>query len=98
MRSRRTLPVHPHSRGEHGNPSAQLEEAYGSSPLARGTSISVSLAAHKWRFIPTRAGNISRARPGRGATPVHPHSRGEHACCYGNSYVSSVHPHSRGEH
>ena len=36
-RSRRGRPVHPHSRGEHGAETKDVEELLGSSPLARGT-------------------------------------------------------------
>ena len=71
--------VHPHSRGEHILEHCQLFGDFGSSPLARGTPRGSALEGAIRRFIPTRAGNTPD-RASRGDwSPVHPHSRGEHA-------------------
>ena len=55
-----------------------FSEDYGSSPLARGTLRSSSLAPPLQRFIPARAGNTPDERLCRRPCPVHPRSRGEH--------------------
>ncbi len=70
-------PVHPHSRGEHSSRMNRDVQRIGSSPLAWGTLVP------RWhirpdRFIPTRVGNITLRNSVRRASPVHPHSRGEH--------------------
>ena len=72
-------PVHPRSRGEHGNVILIVSVEAGSSPLARGTPIVHDGAHGESRFIPARAGNtlLERSR-GRGRA-VHPRSRGEHS-------------------
>ena len=71
-------PVHPHTRGEHGEGVWVGVESLGSSPHPWGTPVAQAGAHPGGRFIPTPVGNTSaRRRPGnRGA--VHPHTRGEH--------------------
>ena len=55
-----------------------LEWRFGSSPLARGTFVSLHRVQNNPRLIPARAGNISpRSSPAR-PMPAHPRSRGEH--------------------
>ena len=71
--------VHPHSRGEHLEGLSVTDVPVGSSPLARGTHSPLPRAVLRHRFIPTRAGNTRAMRRSAWKTPVHPHSRGEHA-------------------
>ena len=54
-----TMPVHPRSRGEHEAMTLAEREAYGSSPLARGTLALALHGALVARFIPARAGNTA---------------------------------------
>ena len=75
---RRDPPVHPRSRGEHMRTECSRPSSSGSSPLARGTRARPGVGAIPHRFIPARAGNTDGRRSRRGATPVHPRSRGEH--------------------
>ena len=73
-----SVTVHPRSRGEHRDGKEIVRNLRGSSPLARGTHVSISPLLLLLRFIPARAGNTG-ARGARYATPaVHPRSRGEH--------------------
>ena len=51
--------AHPRSRGEHELAAAQVENAKGSSPLARGTLVAVAAAGGAGGLIPARAGNTS---------------------------------------
>ena len=51
-------PAHPRSRGEHSPFSFSPLNPFGSSPLARGTSICILMMAPFARLIPARAGNI----------------------------------------
>ena len=69
--------VHPHSRGENEGPRAARPVDDGSSPLARGKFCSQNKPTATRRFIPTRAGKITRRRTRYLPLPVHPHSRGE---------------------
>ncbi len=71
--------AHPRSRGEHRKTRSGEWGTPGSSPLARGTCISVARARPPARLIPARAGNIGRYPPARTCRPAHPRSRGEHA-------------------
>ena len=60
MVSKLILPsAHPRSRGEHPHASTPSSDESGSSPLARGTSLSGAWRLGGWRLIPARAGNIS---------------------------------------
>ena len=70
--------AHPRSRGEHVPVTFAPERAFGSSPLARGTSYAAALRSIVARLIPARAGNISRHGPRFCARAAHPRSRGEH--------------------
>ena len=63
-------PVHPRSRGEHGERLDRRSSPCGSSPLARGTQRRGLHAACRRRFIPARAGNT------RPAPSVPPSNRG----------------------
>ena len=76
--SRRRIPVHPHSRGEHLADAGALNVPNGSSPLAWGTRKTISSSKPTRRFIPTRVGNTHMHKAARERLSVHPHSRGEH--------------------
>ena len=54
---RRTVPVHPHVRGEQHEVMLLTFCAYGSSPRAWGTAFSCALVIAVLRFIPTCVGN-----------------------------------------
>ena len=71
-------PVHPRSRGEHGDRRHPILGENGSSPLARGTRPPGPRPDARSRFIPARAGNTRERTSGHGGSPVHPRSRGEH--------------------
>ena len=53
-----TRPAHPRSRGEHLEQMRVPATRGGSSPLARGTSLTNLQVAQELRLIPARAGNI----------------------------------------
>src|SRR3970040_2047353 len=72
--------VHPHTRGEHSHRGAAQEHFHGSSPHAWGTRLPPRSLCAATRFIPTRVGNTSSSMPAGRPSPVHPHTRGEHAC------------------
>ena len=72
--------AHPRSRGEHHFSVSFRCRFGGSSPLARGTLLSVFNRVREKGLIPARAGNTRRLRRLRGWTGAHPRSRGEH--CY----------------
>ncbi len=55
----RSLPVHPRWRGERASAAHGVEDAAGSSPLARGTPERNRRRLHGERFIPAGAGNAS---------------------------------------
>ena len=78
QREAATRPVHPRSRGEHSWARSSAVRVVGSSPLARGTRRRAGVHPRSRRFIPARAGNTGRPRPGSPPPPVHPRSRGEH--------------------
>ena len=69
--------VHPHSRGENRREFSWQKFLQGSSPLARGKCRPRPRSRREPRFIPTRAGKISRDVNRRKKSGVHPHSRGE---------------------
>ena len=71
--------AHPRSRGEHVSPPFSDPLAFGSSPLARGTSRLRCAYRYSVRLIPARAGNIPARRGGHAPSPAHPRSRGEHS-------------------
>ena len=70
--------AHPRSRGEHAAMCPRVGVAFGSSPLARGTSFTASSFRMAFRLIPARAGNIHTFSLIHCAAPAHPRSRGEH--------------------
>ena len=70
--------AHPRSRGEHYSTSHWLLSFFGSSPLARGTSVYRRDFHPTGRLIPARAGNMRRAPTDCATAPAHPRSRGEH--------------------
>ena len=72
------LPAHPRSRGEHLLRLRAALTNFGSSPLARGTRITVRGARGRRRLIPARAGNTSRPVQWSCHCTAHPRSRGEH--------------------
>ena len=72
-------PAHPRSRGEHKPSLTTVCRTHGSSPLARGTFITVDNTGGLVRLIPARAGNIEPSESGRWKVSAHPRSRGEHS-------------------
>ncbi len=70
--------VHPRWRGEHAYRQVQGNEDAGSSPLARGTHLQLSLGNLQIRFIPAGAGNTKNISHSIRSTTVHPRWRGEH--------------------
>ena len=75
---RSSVPVHPHTRGEHYERAARSIPIGGSSPHAWGTQSGIHFRRRFYRFIPTRVGNTFAAAWALLGTPVHPHTRGEH--------------------
>ena len=71
--------AHPRSRGEHRSCASCRICWNGSSPLARGTSMSPAAFCIAARLIPARAGNISAMPDKLLRAAAHPRSRGEHA-------------------
>ena len=70
--------AHPRSRGEQDGVIMQAKAQFGSSPLARGTLVEVSVPAKVLRLIPARAGNTGVEFLRRSVISAHPRSRGEH--------------------
>ena len=70
--------VHPRWRGEHLEFEAVVEDAFGSSPLARGTRRTPASCRQVLRFIPAGAGNTRRRAADAIHAAVHPRWRGEH--------------------
>ncbi len=75
---RRSLPVHPHTRGEHSWRTSRSASAFGSSPHPWGTHHSLRPSSPFPRFIPTPVGNTSMNPQNKRTRSVHPHTRGEH--------------------
>ena len=71
-------PAHPRSRGEHVIGEATTTYEGGSSPLARGTLVSLRSRCLRGRLIPARAGNIDSYGDKVIKGAAHPRSRGEH--------------------
>ena len=70
-------PVHPRWRGEQNLAGANLRDANGSSPLARGTGMTMPPARLLVRFIPAGAGNRVMVLSCGLWLAVHPRWRGE---------------------
>src|SRR3989344_5293813 len=94
----RSLPVHPHARGEHVSQNAHKQGGHGSSPRAWGTPYRANDMHTALRFIPTRVGNTQSWPDRSPANTVHPHARGEHMWFLTEFHYIGVHPHARGEH
>jgi len=73
-----TLPVHPHTRGEHTGTESRIENCTGSSPHTWGTLRIDLIADQIRRFIPTHVGNTPLPIGALALITVHPHTRGEH--------------------
>ena len=76
---RLVLAVYPRWRGEHLIATQAEVEAYGLSPLARGTPLRHFRGLGGPRFIPAGAGNTRPGVRAFGLHPVYPRWRGEHA-------------------
>ena len=74
-----TGPVHPHTRGEHSPVLCDLADPIGSSPHPWGTQAPERDGPDAGRFIPTPVGNTQLLPVPVIRSPVHPHTRGEHA-------------------
>ena len=70
--------AHPRSRGEHVTFTDGTAHRTGSSPLARGTPETVTLAPLCGGLIPARAGNTVCLHSRHYRPRAHPRSRGEH--------------------
>ena len=79
-RYRRDTPPwgHPRRRGEHADSGQWLQPTRGSSPQARGTSITIRPNRPVLGVIPAGAGNIGSSRRLIRANWGHPRRRGEH--------------------
>ena len=91
--------VYPHTRGEHSRIVSSKNRRIGSSPHTWGTHLLSFWTLLPKRFIPTHVGNTFLPQQIPVRTPVHPHTRGEHAtakeispACTGSS------PHTWGTH
>ncbi len=71
-------PVHPHTRGEHGELRSAPTDPRGSSPHTWGTRQPDQWYRVRARFIPTHVGNTMREGREDAVGTVHPHTRGEH--------------------
>ena len=69
--------VHPRLRGELLPRTSRTKNAFGSSPLTRGTHAQDLTACFNQRFIPAYAGNSGESKMGWWADSVHPRLRGE---------------------
>ena len=69
--------VHPRLRGELLPRTSRTKNAFGSSPLTRGTHAQDLTACFNQRFIPAYAGNSPMSFTRQCAVPVHPRLRGE---------------------
>ena len=70
--------AHPRSRGEHTSAAAGSSPVRGSSPLARGTLLTIFDGLKAVGLIPARAGNTMGLTSSSYAARAHPRSRGEH--------------------
>ncbi len=74
---RRNSTVHPRARGERAEAAEQRPAQHGSSPRARGTYAVEPRRVGRARFIPARAGNVTRGLSTARFRAVHPRARGE---------------------
>ena len=72
-------PVHPHVRGEDGQPTPLDDATFGSPPRTWGRPGRHIAATDLWRFTPTYVGKTYRGTGDRPRPAVHPHVRGEDA-------------------
>ena len=70
--------AHPRSRGEHTSAAAGSSPVRGSSPLARGTLLTIFDGLKAVGLIPARAGNTRSFTDSLSLRRAHPRSRGEH--------------------
>ncbi len=78
MRGATRLWAHPRSRGEHHYKRHMALFPVGSSPLARGTPLTLWALCQNLGLIPARAGNTLISRGPCRCRRAHPRSRGEH--------------------
>ena len=81
MKHQSPNPVHPRLRGELLPRTSRTKNAFGSSPLTRGTHAQDLTACFNQRFIPAYAGNSGESKMGWWAGSVHPRLRGELKTC-----------------
>ena len=74
----KSVPVHPHTRGEHGCMRPMAVICTGSSPHTWGTPHLDAEGLPHERFIPTHVGNTAHGQAVSAPHTVHPHTRGEH--------------------
>ena len=91
--------AHPRSRGEHLAGVGLGALLMGSSPLARGTQVSLPNFLEQFGLIPARAGNTILRLTSGSTERAHPRSRGEHATSTGSeSTAAGSSPLARGTH
>ena len=71
-----TATDHPRSRGVYAHPIHERVRHYGSSPLARGLPVDITVGAAVMRIIPARAGFTDERRLKPATVADHPRSRG----------------------
>ena len=69
--------VHPHARGDNGEPSARTAIRAGSPPRAWGQWVSDGRELVTERFTPTRVGTMGQVGHRSPRVSVHPHARGD---------------------
>ena len=73
-----TAPVHPHTRGDHGDEQVGLPLGGGSPPHAWGPRAGRCVTCRRTWFTPTRVGTTTVRPLDSAVRPVHPHTRGDH--------------------
>ena len=76
---KRTMSVHPHTRGDHSRNMPIVGTDGGSPPHTWGPLLAAFIFTGAVRFTPTHVGTTSHSKVGCFYTPVHPHTRGDHA-------------------
>ena len=89
--------VHPHVRGEDRFGDVSPQGDTGSPPRTWGRLCGFCLRRPLRRFTPTYVGKTQGGHDRRGASPVHPHVRGEDLSARKLYGLDAVHPHVRGE-